>query len=218
MRHFFSELDKLEHELVEMAGMVKHSIHQSVRCLVEGVADYADQVLRDEALINRSEIAIDDLAIRLVTLNQPVASDMRLLVAALKINTDLERMGDLAVNIARRALPLIEQPPLDPPLPIPGMSELVEDMVERSITAFRNRDADLAREVLTADDNVDHVRTDIYEDLTGRMQNHPDIVRPALGYMFIARNLERIADHATNIAEDIIFMVKGIDVRHHNEA
>lgn len=218
MRHFFSELEKLEQELVGMAGAVKSSVHRSVACLVERNADYADQVLRDEAIINRSEIAIDDLAIRLVTLNQPVASDLRLLVAALKINTDLERMGDLAVNIARRALPLISSPPLEPALPVPTISELVENMVERSIQAFTNRDAGLARQVLTADDEVDRIRNDIYEDLADRMERQPGVVRRALGYMFITRNLERIADHATNIAEDIIFMIQGIDVRHHNES
>jgi phosphate transport system protein len=129
MRRFFSELERLKTDIVEMGTMVKSSIHRSVRCLTERNADFADQVFRDEAFINQSEMAIDDLAAQLVALNQPVASDMRLLIAALKINTDLERMGDLSVNSARRALGLIEKPPLL--VAIPVMSELVESMVDR---------------------------------------------------------------------------------------
>lgn len=216
MRRFFSELERLKTDIVEMGTMVKSSIHRSVRCLTERNADFADQVFRDEAFINQSEMAIDDLAAQLVALNQPVASDMRLLIAALKINTDLERMGDLSVNSARRALGLIEKPPLL--VAIPVMSELVESMVDRCTQAFAQRDEELARSVLTADDEVDRLRNEIYEDLTSRMEENPFLVRTALGYMFIARNLERTADHATNIAEDVIFLVKGVDVRHHNEA
>jgi phosphate transport system protein len=217
MRHFFEELDSLRGQLVDMAALVKSSIHKSVLCLTERNPDFADQVIRDEELINRDEITIDDLAIRLATLNQPVASDMRLLIAALKINTDLERMGDLAMNSARRSLMLIEAPPLDPPVPIPALSDLVENMVASAITAFVENDAGTARSVLLADDDVDRLRNEIYEDLSQRMEEQSGLVRRALGYMFIARNLERIADHATNIAEDVIFLVRGVDVRHHSE-
>jgi phosphate transport system protein len=217
MRHFFEELDSLRGQLVDMAALVKSSIHKSVLCLTERNPDFAEQVIRDEELINRDEITIDDLAIRLATLNQPVASDMRLLIAALKINTDLERMGDLAMNSARRSLMLIEAPPLDPPVPIPALSDLVENMVASAITAFVENDAGTARSVLLADDDVDRLRNEIYEDLSQRMEEQSGLVRRALGYMFIARNLERIADHATNIAEDVIFLVRGVDVRHHSE-
>lgn len=216
MRRFFSELERLKADIVDMGAMVSSSIHRSVRCLMERNADFADQVFRDEALVNQAEMRIDDLSAQLVALNQPVASDMRLLIAALKISTDLERMGDLSVNNARRALGLIEKPPLF--VAIPVMSELVENMVDRCTQAFAQRNEELARSVLTADDEVDRLRNDIYEDLTSRMEENPSLVRTALGYMFIARNLERIADHATNIAEDVIFLVKGVDVRHHNEA
>lgn len=215
MRQFFSELERLQAEIVQMADLVKSNIHRSILCLVERNPDYADQVFRDESLVNQSEIAIDDFATRLVTLNQPVASDMRLIIAALKINTDLERMGDLAVNIARRAVSLIEHPPLV--VPIPAMAGLVEDMVSRCSNAFATRDEALARSVLVADDQVDRSRNDIYDLLTAVMEQDPKMVRTGLRYMFIARNLERIADHATNVAEDVIFWVKGIDVRHQNE-
>jgi phosphate transport system protein len=126
-------------------------------------------------------------------------------------------MGDLAMNSARRSLMLIEAPPLDPPVPIPALSDLVENMVASAITAFVENDAGTARSVLLADDDVDRLRNEIYEDLSQRMEEQSGLVRRALGYMFIARNLERIADHATNIAEDVIFLVRGVDVRHHSE-
>ena len=217
MRHFFSELDRLQSEIVQMGQLVRSAVRRSVCCLTDRNPDFAEQVFRDERLINTSEIAIDELAISLVTLNQPVASDMRLIVAALKINTDLERMGDLAVNIARKSTSLIEAAPLEPAVPIPAISKLVEEMVEHAIAAFTNRDESLARTVMAADDEVDRIRNEIYEDLSARMEKDPTLVRRALGHVFVARNLERIADHATNIAEDVIFMVKGIDVRHQND-
>ena len=216
MRHFFSELEQLEREIVEMGRLVKANVQRSVRCLTEGNADLADQVVRQEALINHAEVTIDDLATRLVSLNQPVASDMRLLIAALKITTDLERMGDLAVSTAQRALTLIDKPPLA--VPIPAMSELVQTMVEKCMTAFANKDAALARAVLVSDDEVDFLRNRIFDELTQKMEEDASVVRTGLAYLFIARNLERIADHATNIAEDVVFLVKGIDVRHRRES
>jgi phosphate transport system protein len=217
MRHFFEELDSLRDQMLDMAALVKSSVHKSVLCLTERNPDLADQVIRDEAIINRAEIAVDEFAVTLATLHQPVASDMRLLIAALKINTDLERMGDLAVNSARRALMLIQAPPLNLAVPITVLSEQVENMVDRSIASFVERDAAVAKSVLLADDEVDRLRNQIYEDLSQQMETQPGLVRRALGYMFIARNLERIADHATNVAEDVIFLVRGVDVRHHNE-
>ena len=200
-----------------MAGYVESSVRKSVQCLTEQNEIFANQVIRDEALVNQLEIRVDDLATRLVALNQPVASDMRLIVAALKINTDLERMGDLAVSIVQRALPIISLPAIKPEVPIARMASNVEGMVEKAISAFVGRDAELAREVLAADDEVDAMRNAIYEELTDRMEADSSQVRRALAYLFVARNLERIADHATNIAEDVIFLARGIDVRHRRE-
>ena len=154
LRHFFEDLNRLEQLLLEMAGYVESSVRKSVQCLTEQNEIFANQVIRDEALINQLEIRVDDLATRLVALNQPVASDMRLIVAALKINTDLERMGDLAVSIVQRALPIITLPPIEPEVPIAHMASNVEGMVEKAISAFVGRDAELAREVLAADDEV----------------------------------------------------------------
>jgi len=217
MIRFEEELTQLQNHLLEMAGHVKKSIHLSMQCLLDRDESLIPGVLADEDRINQLEIRIDSLATRLVALNQPVAADMRLIIAALKINTDLERMGDLALSIAHRAGELIRMPPLEPFVPVFDQATLVEAMVELSITAFVDRNADLAHQVLLSDDKVDLLRNQIYESLAARMEADGNAVRRALLLLFIARNLERIADHATNVAEDIIFLVRGIDVRHRNE-
>ncbi len=217
MRRFDEELTLLQNHLLEMAGHVKSAVHKSMRCLLERDQTLIPEVLADESHINLMEIRIDSLATRLVALNQPVAVDMRLIIAALKINTDLERMGDLAVSIVQRAGELLERPPLEPMVPISEQASLVEAMVEDSIAAFVDRDAQLAHQVLTADDRVDLLRNEIYESLATRMEADGHAVRQALPLLVIARNLERIADHATNVAEDVIFLVRGVDVRHRRE-
>jgi phosphate transport system protein len=139
-------------------------------------------------------------------------------VAALKINTDLERMGDLSVNIAERAQSLAEEPVIKPMIDIPHIASLVQSMVRKSLDAFVNRDADMARSVLASDDAVDSLRTASYHELISFMEKDPQHIRQALDLLTVTRNLERIADHSTNIAEDVMFLVKGIDVRHHAEA
>ena len=217
MVHFQQELRDLHERLREMGALVASSIHKSVLCLTQHNEDHGQQVLRNESMINQMEMQIDDITTTLLTLNQPVARDMRMLVVALKISTDLERMGDLAVNIVARALTLIHQPDLDVTIDIEGMGAQVENMVLRCLDAFVKEDTELARGVLLSDDVVDQTRNEIYETLTKVMERDPAKVRRALATMFIARNLERIADHATNIAEDIIFLRSGIDVRHRRE-
>jgi len=201
-----------------MAGLVESAIHKSVLSLVECDEAQAQDVLRNEARINQLEIEIDDFTVGLLALYQPMAKDLRFLTAAIKINSDLERMGDLAVNIVERALSLMQQPPVKPLIDIPQMAKLVESMVRRSLDAFVKRDSELARAVLLSDDAVDDLRDAIYRELIGFMKRDPDTISRALDLMFVARNLERIADHATNIAEDVLFLVKGVDVRHHAEA
>ncbi len=216
MRHFVVELEELNEAILAMGAMVESSIHCSVQALVERDERLARRVIEDEFRINQMELDIDSRVTRLLALNQPVASDLRLLIMALKINTDLERMGDLASNIAERAISLISVPPVKPLVDTPRMAALVEDMLHRSLDAFVTRDADLAAKVLPADDEVDDLRDGIYTELVAAMQNDPEVVKPAINLMFIARNLERIADHATNIAEDVIFLVRGVDVRHNS--
>ena len=217
MRHFRDELDELQNKLLEMAGLVESAIHSSIRSLVERDEEQAKEVLWKEAQINQKDIEIDELATRLLALYQPMARDMRFLTAAIKMNGDLERMGDLAVNITDRALGLMQEAPVKPLIDIPKMASLAETMVRNSLDALVKRDPDLARSVLLADDEVDNLRDAVYQELLQFMQAESTTVPRAVHLMFIAHDLERIADHATNIAEDVLFLVKGIDVRHHAE-
>lgn len=218
MRHFAAELEELNQALLEMGGLVESSIHTSVQALVEHDDRMARRVVEDELLINKMELDIDARVTRLLALNQPVAGDLRLLVMCLKINTDLERMGDLAVSVAERAISLnrLAAPLGKPLLEMPRMAAMVEDMLHRTLDAFVRRDADMAKDILPADDDVDSIRDGIYSELMATMRRDPALVDAAVHLMFIARNLERIADHATNIAEDVIYLVRGIDVRHHS--
>ena len=200
-----------------MGGLVESAIYRSVAAVVEKDVDQAQQVLKNEARINQMEIVVDELATRLLATQQPMASDMRFLAAAIKINSDLERMGDLAVNIVERALSLMHEPVIRPAIDIPKMAKLTESMVHKSLDAFVRADAELARSVLLSDDAVDELRDIVYEELVKFMQQDSSNVRPGVNLMFVARSLERLADHATNIAEDVLFLVRGVDVRHHAE-
>jgi phosphate transport system regulatory protein PhoU len=215
VRHFAVELEELNQALLGMGALVESSIHCSVQALVNRDERMARRVIEDEIRINQMELDIDARVTRLLALNQPVAGDLRLLIIALKINTDLERMGDLAVNIAERAISLAKVPLVKPLIDTPRMASLVEDMLHSSLDAFVKRDVALAEKVLPADDEVDSIRDNIYSELLEVMQSNPSIVPSAIHLMFVARNLERIADHTTNIAEDVIFLVRGIDIRHH---
>jgi phosphate transport system protein len=214
MRPFEEDLKMLNDALQEMGAMVAHSVHKSVFSLLDKNEDFAHQVLRDEARIDQLEIQIDDLATSLIVREQPVARDMRFVVVAIKISTDLERMGDLAVNIVERALSLMRQAPLPGPLHLSEIANLVESMVLGSLDAFVRRDVAIARGVLASDDAVDNIRNAIQKQLIQVIQNDPAAAEGAIDYLIIARSLERIGDHATNIAEDIIFLVQGVDVRH----
>lgn len=218
MRHFVEELDLLSQKLLEMCSLVESAVQRSISAVTEKDVYAAEEVLRNEARINQIEIEIDDFAISLLALNQPMAADLRLIIAALKINTDLERMGDLAVNIAQRAKSLTEEPVIKPMVDIPHIAGLVQNMVRKSLDSFVLRDAELARSVLASDDAVDDLRSASYHELISFMEHEPSGIRQAVDLIAIVRNLERIADHTTNIAEDVLFMVKGIDVRHHGEA
>ena len=217
MRHFTVELEELNSKLLEMAGMVEASISRAVRSLVDQNKELAEQVIRDEPRINRTEIEIDGMATRLLALRQPVARDLRFLTAALKINTDLERIGDLAQHIAERSLSLMHHPLVKPMVDIPTMASLVQSMLLKVLDAFVKGDEGLARSVLLADDEVDNLRDSVYASLLDTMQKDPSVVPAAVDLIFVARNLERIGDHATNIAEDVVFLIKGIDVRHNAE-
>jgi phosphate transport system protein len=217
VRVFTIELEQLNQKLLQMGGLVESAIHRSVLSLVDQNKELAEDVIRDEPRINRMEMEIDGLATRLLALRQPVARDLRLLTAALKINTDLERIGDLAMHVAERSLSLMHHPLVKPMTDIPKMASLVQSMLLKCLDAFVRGDADLAHTVLLSDDEVDDLRDAVYASLLETMQRDPSVVTAAIDLIFVARNLERIGDHATNIAEDVVFLVKGVDVRHHAE-
>jgi phosphate transport system protein len=217
LRHFEHDLEKLKAKLLEMSALVESAIYRSVQGVVEKNEDLAQQVLRNEDRVNQLEIEIDDMAISLLALQAPLAIDLRLITAAIKINNDLERMGDLSVSIAQSALALIREPHIRPLIDIPHIAGLAQGMVRKALDAFVNRDPELARSVLASDDAVDNMRTASFHELMSFMEKNPQQISQALYLLSVIRNLERIADHATNIAEDVLFLVKGIDVRHHNE-
>jgi phosphate transport system protein len=198
-----------------MGGLVEAAIASSLAWLVEGNQPPTQELWKVEDRINQLNIEIDEVAVRLIALYQPVAKDLRFLTAAIKINSDLERMGDLVVNVAERISSLAQSSPPSPRIDIPGMSHLVQTMVRRSLDAFVQRDEEMARAVLTSDDEVDELKDAVYRELLAKADRGEYPVRAAFDLIFVAHNLERIADHATNIAEDVLFLVKGVDVRHH---
>jgi phosphate transport system protein len=214
LRPFEEGLQALNRALQEMGALVAQSIHRSVLSLAEKNEDYAHQVLRDESLIDQMEIQIDELATSVIAREAPVAGDMRFVVTAIKINTDLERMGDLAVNIVERSLSLMHQPQVAGAVNFTDITNLVESMVLGVLEAFVQRDAKKASAILEADNQVDRLRNAITQQMIALMQSDNSYIQRAMDNIFIARSLERIADHATNVAEDVIFMVQGIDVRH----
>ena len=218
MRRFEEEFASLNTALLDMGGMVARSVHRGVLALVERNAEFAYDVMRDETEIDQIDLRIASLAATLIAREQPVAGDMRLVVSAIKICTDLERMGDLAVNVASRALSLMSQPELKHPIVLTELAGLVQSMVLRSLDAFVRRDAFLADQVLASDNGVDEMRADIQHQTIEMMRTDPDSIERALDHLIAARSLERIGDHARNIAEDVIYLVRGIDVRHRSAA
>jgi len=217
MRPFVLELGELQNKILEMGGLVETSIHNSIRSLVDRDDALMSSIWQAEQRINQLDIEIDGFATRLLALHQPVAKDLRFLTATIKINSDLERMGDLAVNIAQRSISLLSRPPLKPLVDVPHMSRIVESMVRKSLDAFVQRDEELARSVLLSDDEVDDLKNSVYKELLGSLESGTAPAGTAFDIIFIEHNLERVADHATNIAEDVLFLIKGIDVRHHHQ-
>jgi len=218
LRRFEEEFASLNNALLDMGEMVARSVHRGVLALVERNAEFAYDVMRDETEIDQIDLRIASLAATLIAREQPVAGDMRLVVSAIKICTDLERMGDLAVNVASRALSLMSQPELKHPIVLTELAGLVQSMVLRSLDAFVRRDAFLADQVLASDNGVDEMRADIQHQTIEMMRTDPDSIERALDHLIAARSLERIGDHARNIAEDVIYLVRGIDVRHRSAA
>jgi phosphate transport system protein len=216
LNKLFDDLEQLKKKLLEMGSLVEAAIERSVRAVIHKDRAAAAEVLETESRINSIELEIDAMAIDLLALQQTMASSLRFIIAVLKINSDLERMGDISVNIAHAARSLMDAPSIQPTIDIPLMAGLVRSMVRKSLDAFVARDTALARSVLASDNDVDSLRTACFHRLVSFMEQDPRNVPQALHLLAVTRSLERLADHSTNIAEDVLFYVKGIDVRHNS--
>jgi phosphate transport system protein len=214
-RHFEIELDQLKTRLLAMGGLAEEHLRLAVAALVERDTQAIHRVIEGDQPVNDLHLEIDERAFTLLALHQPMASDLRAIVAAIKINTDLERVGDLAVNIGQAAERYLLHPPVKPLIDIPGMAELAQHMLHDALDAFVRRDIPLAQSVLDRDDELDDLKTLVFRDLLGHMLRAANTIEPSLDLILISRHLERVGDHATNIAEDVIFIVSARDVRHH---
>jgi phosphate transport system protein len=198
-----------------MGGQAEERVRMAMVALVERDQALIDQVLSGDAALNSLHIEIDDLCFKLLALHQPMAGDLRAITAAIKINTDLERVGDMAVNIGEAARRYISHPPVKKLVDMPRMATIAQDMLRGALDAYVRGNMELAQQVLDRDDVLDDLKTQIFRELLTFMLQNPATIEPALDLILISRHLERIGDHATNVAEDVIFMVSGRDVRHH---
>jgi phosphate transport system protein len=214
-RHFQEDLNTLKERLLAMGGLAEESVRESVRALTERDTAAMDAILWGDEPINDLHMEVDDRCFKLLALHQPMAADLRVIVAAVKINTDLERVGDLAVNIAEAGKRYLQHAPVKPLIDIPRMGDLAQKMLRDALDAFVRRDMALAETVLAADDTLDALKTQIFRELLTYMLQEPQTIEPALDLILISRHLERIGDHATNVAEDVIFILSAKDVRHH---
>ena len=213
--HFQKELEELKESLLKMASLVEEALRNAIQSLVERDSSLAQKTFDVEDRINKMENAIDEMCLRLLALRQPVATDLRFITSAMKINTDLERMGDQAVNIGERAISLNQEPQLKPYIDIPRIAEIAQSMVKDVLDAFVTRNSKLARSVCERDDLVDGLNDQVFRELLTYMMSDPKTTTRAVHLMIVCRCLERIADHATNIAEDVIFMVDALVIKHH---
>ena len=214
VRHFQEELETLKERLLAMGGIAEERVRLSVRGIAERNPADIQSVLSGDEPINDLHIEVDARCFKLLALHQPMAADLRAIVAAVKINTDLERVGDLAVNIAEAGKRYLHHAPVKPLIDIPRMGDIAQLMLRDALDAFVRRDIALAEAVLAKDDELDALKTQIFRELLTYMLQDPSTIEPALDLILISRHLERIGDHATNVAEDVIFMVSARDVRH----
>ena len=214
-RHFDDELKKLKEKVYKMGLLVEKAIENAAAALFERDSSKAQTVLKGDQEINLYEIEIDELGHELIALHQPAAVDLRLITMVLKITNDLERMGDQAVNIAEKAIIINQEPPLKPYQDLAKMAEEARRMVRDSLDAFMQSDPEKAKLILEEDDCVDELNDKLYEDVQKILAEKPQYVRTGVGLIMISHNFERIGDLATNIAEDVIYLKRGVDVRHH---
>ena len=209
-----NEREHLEKELLTLSAVVEQSLHHAAKALREMDVDLARQVIRNDDQINRMEVDLEEECLKILALHQPVANDLRTIIAILKINNDLERIADLSANICERVLEIADADPVDSPLEIEVMVLKVNEMLEKALDALVNADPDLAEKTLKLDDDVDTIHSGNYQLFKERVHKHPEEVDALLSYLTISRHLERIADLATNIAEYVIYLNKGTIVRH----
>lgn len=214
-RHFDEELHELHQKLLRMASLAEEAIAQAVKGLVDRNADLPRQVVARDQQINLLEVEIDECCLKLLALWQPIAVDLRFVTSAMKINNDLERIGDQAVNIAETTLELLKEPLLKPLIDIPRLATLARAMVRDALDSFVKRDAVLARSVCRRDDEVDALNNQIFRELLTFMIEDPRAISRAVGLILVGRNLERVADHATNIGEEVFYLVEGRTIKHH---
>jgi phosphate transport system protein len=213
--HFEEELKSLKEQLVHMAGIVEQMIADTVTALKDRTEAPIAKVFESEKIVNQMQLDVDDKAVKMIALHQPTASDLRFLITAIKINSELERIGDQSINVAETTLELLKQPQLKPLIDIPRMAQISGGMLKDSIDAFIRQDTALAKNVCERDDQVDTLKDQILRELLTYMMSDPSAISRAISLILIARNFERIGDHATNIGEEVIFMVQGKDIRHH---
>ena len=213
-RHFEKGLEQVKERLVWMGSLAERAVHQAVQAVLDSNAEIAQRVLEEENAINEMQIEIDEQVMKMLALQQLTAGDLRFMLGVARINSDLERIGDQAVNIAQSAQRVLRHPRVKPYVDLPRMSEIAEEMVRDSLNAVVHKDVELARRVLDRDDIVDSLRDQVFRELLTYMMENSAVVYPAFELILVAKNLERIADHATNIAEDVIYIVAGRDVRH----
>ena len=213
-KHLERELDRLKRRLLELSTLVEATLHRAVSAVTRRDLKLAQEIVASDNVIDEAEVEIEEECLKLLALHQPVAIDLRLIVGVLKLNNDLERIADLAVNIASRAISLAKIPPIQHGFDFSDMSSKVKQMLNQSLAALVNLDVSLARSVCLADREVDQINKEVYRELHDRIRAHPEDLEGLICHLSVSRNLERIADHATNIAEDVIYMVEGEIVRH----
>lgn len=213
-RRYEEELKSLRDRIIQMGGLVEDQIDRSIKALVDREAALAESVIERDAEVNQMDADIDELCVRLIALHQPAGKDLRFVTTALKITTDLERIGDISVNISERSLELIREAPLKPYIDIPRMAEISRRMISESLNAFVHEDTSLALKVCQDDQEIDDLNEQIFRETISYMITDPRTINRVMKITFVSKYLERIADHATNIAEMVIFLVKGTNIRH----
>jgi phosphate transport system protein len=216
-KRYEEELKKLREEILYMGGLVEDQIQKAVKSLVDRDSEMAQIIIERDHEVNRLDVEIDDLCIRLLALHQPAGKDLRFITTGLKVTTDLERIGDMSVNLCERALELNQEPQLKPYIDIPRMARIAQRMIRESLDAFVREDTDLALKVCKDDEEIDQLNSQIFREVISFMIEDPHTINRAMKISSISKYLERMADHATNIAEMVIFMAKGKSIRHMKE-